>query len=163
MKEVSYIVNTTLQPQDCFEIRILMSNLRPPLMKIISTPLSKSLLSHNRVLQTASLQIAPEEPNLPRLIRNTLSQLHSSFCSSLHPYREKKGLNPSPSAPSCGVQPHTIIHVFSCSSLPTPLTKLDLWEHPRLASEILFDLPFFDLPPLPPPPPEQPSSREQES
>ena len=39
MNEVSYIVDTTLQPQNCFGIRILISNLRPPLMKIISTPL----------------------------------------------------------------------------------------------------------------------------
>ena len=41
MNEVSYIVDATLQPQDCFEIRILMSNLRSPLMKVISTPLSR--------------------------------------------------------------------------------------------------------------------------
>ena len=40
MDEVSYIVDTTLQPQDCFGIRILMSNLRSPLMKVISTPLA---------------------------------------------------------------------------------------------------------------------------
>ena len=47
MNEVSYIVDTTLQLQECFGIRILMSNLRPPLMKIISTPLSLfSLLFH---------------------------------------------------------------------------------------------------------------------
>ena len=39
MNEVSYIVDTTLQPQECFRIRILISNLRSPLMKIISTPL----------------------------------------------------------------------------------------------------------------------------
>ena len=39
MNEVSYIVDTTLQPQVCFGVRILMSNLRSPLMKIISTPL----------------------------------------------------------------------------------------------------------------------------
>ena len=30
MNEVSYIVDTTLQLQECFGIRILMSNLRPP-------------------------------------------------------------------------------------------------------------------------------------
>ena len=41
MNEVSCIVDTTLQPQDCFGIKILMSNLRPPLMKIISMPLFK--------------------------------------------------------------------------------------------------------------------------
>ena len=40
MNEVSFIVDTTLQPQDCFGIRILMSNLRSPHMKIISTPLT---------------------------------------------------------------------------------------------------------------------------
>ena len=39
--------------------------------------ISKSLLSHNRVLQTASLQIAPEEVNLSRSYRSTLSQLIS--------------------------------------------------------------------------------------
>ena len=41
MNEVSYIVDTTLQLQECFGIRILMTNLRSPLMKIISTPLHR--------------------------------------------------------------------------------------------------------------------------
>ena len=41
MNEVSYIVDTTLKPHDYIGIRILISNLRPPLMKIISTPLEK--------------------------------------------------------------------------------------------------------------------------
>jgi len=57
---------------------------------------SKSLLSYNRVFQTTSPQIAPEETNLPRPYRSTLSQLQSSFCSSLHSYREWTGLVPSP-------------------------------------------------------------------
>ena len=45
--------------------------------------ISKSLLSHNRILQTASPQIALEETNLSWPYRSTLSQLQSSFCSSL--------------------------------------------------------------------------------
>ena len=56
--------------------------------------------------------------------------------------------------PSCGVEPHTTVHVFSCSSHSTPLTELDLWERPRLASDSLSILLFFYLPLLPPPPPE---------
>ena len=122
---------------------------------------SKSLLSPNRVLQTTSPQIAPEETNLPRPYRSTLSQLRSSFCSSLHSYRERIGLVPSPLCPSCGLAPHTTVHVFSCSSHPTPLTELDLWERPRLASEFLSSLPFFDLPSLPPPPPEPPPDGQE--
>ena len=121
---------------------------------------SKSLLSHNRVLQTTSPQIAPEETNLPRPYRSTLSQLRSSFCSSLHSYRERIGLVPSPICPSCGLAPHTTIHVFSCSSHPTPLTELDMWERPRLVSEFLSSLPIFDLPPLPPPEPPSPDGQE---
>ena len=60
--------------------------------------ITKSLLSPNRVLQTASPQITPEEANLPRPYRNTLSQFCSSSCSSLHSYREKIALVPSPPA-----------------------------------------------------------------
>jgi len=96
---------------------------------------SKSLLSRNRVLQTVSPQIATEEANLLRPYRTTLCQLRSSFCSSLHSYRERKGLIPSPIYPSCGMEPHTTVHVFSCSWHPTTLTEIDQSERPRLASE----------------------------
>ena len=78
--------------------------------------------------------------------------LFSSFCSSHHSYRERIGLLPSPLCSSCGLFPHTTVHVFSCSSHPTPLTELDLWECPRLALDFLSVLPFFDLPPFLPPP-----------
>ena len=43
------------------------------------------------------------------------------------------------------MEPHSTVHVFSCSSYPTPLTELDLWERMRLALELLSVLPFFDL------------------
>ena len=88
--------------------------------------ISKSFLSHNRVLQTVSPQIAPEKANLPRPYSITLSQLRSSFCSSLHSYHERIGLVPSPLCPSCGLVPHTTVHAFFCSWHPTPLTELDL-------------------------------------
>ena len=69
---------------------------------------------------------------------------------------------PNPLCPSCGVEPHKkknriidfsfnsahsliifffiTVHIFSCSSHPTLLTELDLWERPRLASEFLYSL-----------------------
>ena len=100
-------------------------------------------------LITVSLRLlprtVPEEANLPGSYRSILSQFRSFFCSSLHAYREKIGLIPSSICSSCGVEPHTNVHVFSSSSQPTPLSKLDLWERPRLASEFLSVLPFFDL------------------
>ena len=90
-------------------------------------------LSHNRVLHTASPQIAPEEVNLPRPYRSTLSLLRSSFCSSLYSYREKIGVVPSPLCPFCELEPHSTVHVFSCSSHLIPLTELDLWERQHLS------------------------------
>ena len=84
------------------------------------------LISHNRVLQSASPQIAQEEANLLSLYRTTLTQLRSSFCSSFQSYRKRIGLIPSLPRPFCGVEPHNTIHVFSCSSHLTPLTELDL-------------------------------------
>ena len=104
-----------------------------------------SVLSHNGVLQTASPQIAPDEVNLPRPYRTILSQLRSSSRSSLYSYHDRAGLIPSLLCSAYGVESHTTVHVFSCSSHPTPLTELDLWERPRLASEFLWVLPSFDL------------------
>ena len=120
----------------------------------------KSLISHNRLFQTASPQTAPKEANLPRPYRTTLSHIHSSFCSSLHSYRQRIGLIPSS---FCGVKAHTTVHVFSCSSHLTPLTELNMWERPRLASEFLSVFPFFDLLPLPPPSSGPPPYGRQES
>ena len=65
------------------------------------------------------------------------------LCSSFHSYRGRIGLIPSPLYPSCGVEPHTTIHVFSCSSHPTdaksicsPCSHLFVWP------------PFFNVPPF---------------
>ena len=93
--------------------------------------ISKSLLSHNRALQTASPQIDLEKVNLPRHYRCTLSQLSFSFYSSLHSYRERIRLVPSPLCPSSRLESYTTVHVFSFFSHPTPLTELVLWERPR--------------------------------
>ena len=94
-------------------------------------------------------------------ITDTLSTLLLSVAPSIP--IEKIGLVPSPFCPSCGGERHTTIHVFSYFSHPTPLTEMDLLERPRLASEFLFYLLFFDLPPLLSPPPEPLPSGGQES
>ena len=45
------------------------------------------------------------------------------------------------------MEPHTNVHVFSCSSYPTPLIVLDLWECPHLALNLLSVRPPFLRPP----------------
>ena len=74
-----HLSNGILPPTD-YETTIKSLNTRV-------VTISKSLLSHNCVLQTVSPQIAPEEANFPGPYRSTLSQLRYSFCSSLlHPF-----------------------------------------------------------------------------
>ena len=96
-------------------------------------PISILFPTHNRVLQTASPQIAAEEANLPCPCRNLvlLSQLRSSICSSPHSYRDRIGLILNP--PLLFLLSGTPFHSFSCSSHSTLLTERHLWERPRLA------------------------------
>ena len=101
---------------------------------------SISFLARNSFLHTASPQIPTEEANLPRPHMTTLSQHRSSFCSSLHFYRERMGLIPSSLCPSCCRKPHTSVHIFFCPSHPTPKIEKDL---SRLTSEFLCDLLSF--------------------
>jgi len=115
----------------------------PPL--IIGPPSSPFILELFPVPSLFYLSLSPLKGTL-----STLSQLRSSFCSFLHSYRKRIGLIPSPLCLSCGVESHTTVHIFSCSSHPTSLAKLHLWERPRLASEFLWVLPFFAVPPFPP-------------
>ena len=94
----------------------------------------------------------------PMTYMNSFSQIRSSFYSFLLSYRERMGLISSPLCSSGRGEPHTSIHLFSCPSHPMSLasyilTVKDLWELPRLASELLFSLLIFDLPLLPPPSP----------
>ena len=110
----------------------------------------------NDILQSLPPPVAEEETFLPRPYRTTLSQLRSGFCSSLAPYRARIGRTPDPLCPSCGVEPQTVPHLFSCSSHPTSLSPVDLWDRPGLVSDFISSLPFFNLPSLPRPPPEPP-------
>ena len=115
-------------------------------------------LTANHVLQTHSSQITAEKVNLHCPYRTSLSQIRSSFCSSLHSYRERIGLTPSPLCPSCGVELHKTVHIFL---LLASLTVRDLREHRRLVLDFLFGLPFFDLLSLPPPEPPPSNSHER--
>ena len=91
-------------------------------------------------------------------MNKTFIQTHTEFTSVL--LKPTRNISDTflpyycPLCPSCVVEPLTIVHVFSCSSHPTPLIEMDLWERPRLASGFLSVFPFFCLPPLPPPPPD---------
>ena len=66
----------------------------------------------------------------------SLSQLRTFFYISLLSYRERIGLIPSPLLPSWGGEPHTAVHLFSCTSYPTSLIVKDLWGRTRLDSSL---------------------------
>ena len=115
----------------------------------------------NRVLGTLQPPISPEEENLSRKTRRTLSQMRSGFCPSLEDFRHRVGLSTSNICPCCRREEHTVQHVFECSNHPTNITPLDLWTRPVLAAEFLRTLPFFDLPEEERPPPEPPPQDHQ--
>ena len=110
----------------------------------------------NRVLGTPPPKIDPEEEQLRRKTRRTLSQLRSGFCPSLEDYRHRVGLSGSTICPCCRREDHTVQHIFECPEHPTDLRPLDLWLRPISAAEFLRTLPFFDLPEEERPPPEPP-------
>ena len=110
----------------------------------------------NRVLDAPPPTIDPEEEELPRKTRRTLSQLRSGFCLSLEEYRHRVGLSASRVCPCCRQEDHTVQHIFECPDHPTDLQPLDLWLHPIGVAEFLRTLPFFDLPEEERPPPEPP-------
>ena len=114
-------------------------------------------LGDNRLLGCHPPEIHPSELNLPRPHRTTLSQLRSGFCSTLREYRHRIGLADSATCPECADPCQSVPHLFDCSSYPTPLAVLDLWERPTEVAAFLSSLPSFSfLPPLDPPPPEPP-------
>ena len=73
------------------------------------------------VLWTVSQQIAVLEKILPRHYTISLSQFRSASCSSLHYYRERIRLIPSPFS---GGEPHTYIHILTSPTHPSPLIEI---------------------------------------
>lgn len=111
----------------------------------------------NRVLGTPPPLIDPSEIYLPRPCRTTLAQLRSGFCSALLSYKHRIGIVADPLCPECSSEEHSVTHIFSCPSFPTPLHTLSLWESPSEVINFLSSVPSFNyLPPLPRPPPEPP-------
>ena len=115
----------------------------------------------NRVLSTHPPVIHPSERDLPRIYQTTLSQLRSDWCSGLKSYQHFINMADNDVCPICLSAPQTVTHLFSCSTIPTPLTKLDLWHQPVKVAELLKSNPTFNHlppldPPLPLPPPEPP-------
>ena len=103
----------------------------------------------NRVLGTPAPAIDPEEEQLRRKTRRTLSQLRSGFCPSLEDYRHRVGLSESGICPCCRREEHTVLRTggahraadgrstpcSTCSSaLTTPLT-FDPWTSGCTLSE----------------------------
>uniref|UniRef100_A0A8D8RJ49 Uncharacterized protein n=1 Tax=Cacopsylla melanoneura TaxID=428564 RepID=A0A8D8RJ49_9HEMI len=91
----------------------------------------------NRVLNTPPPEVAKEERQLPRKTRSTLAQLRSGWCKILNSYQHRIDNRIANICPECGLGPHDVAHLFTCSRAPTNLTLTDLWKHPREAALFL--------------------------
>ena len=93
--------------------------------------------THNKVLQAPAPAIDKSETELPRKTRALLAQLRSSYCSQLKSYSHRINNLVSDVCPDCGETPHDVHHLFACTSHPTDLAPLDLWEHPKEVATFL--------------------------
>lgn len=102
--------------------------------------------------------VAKSEHRLPRAAQSVLSQLRSSYCSSLGAYKHRINPNIPDNCPSCDSPDQDVHHVFNCPSHPTRLSTIDLWFNPISSFSFIKSLPFFphlaDVV-LPPPAPDE--------
>ena len=117
------------------------------------------MTSPNRVLGAHPPPINPNENQLPRQSRVTLSQLRSGHCSKLRDFQKwKLGKVDDDICTDCELFPQTVSHLFNCPARPTTLSTTDLWENPKEVIDhlrrfsVLDSLPPLLSPPRPPPP-----------
>ena len=82
----------------------------------------------NRVLRNRPPPISSKEDTLRRPQRTTLSQLRSRHCRLLNSYQNRPKPTVDPRCPDCGVNPHDVPHLFTCTTHPNPLSTLNLWD-----------------------------------
>ena len=112
-------------------------------------------LGSSRVLNRRPPPVDKSEASLPRLVRATLSQLRSGFCSKLKSFKHFIDRAQDDVCPDCGNQPHTTSHLFDCHAHPTRLTTESLWTDPWAAARFISTHSSFQFLPdvgLPPPP-----------
>ena len=140
----------TLQNKFFDKIRPLLSgnvlpaqNYSTALKAIHTSSVSESVqeLAANRVLNASPPLIDKSEASLPRKYRTTLAQLRSGHCNGLTSFHKLIGKTLDDSCPVCGVIPHDVAHVFSCTSHPTALVPTDLWRRPKEVASLLSSLP----------------------
>jgi hypothetical protein len=96
------------------------------------------------------LGVKPPKIDLPCAYRTVLSQLRGDKCSSLKSYMHYIKATDDNICPNCQSAPHTPLHLFSCSALPTVSTFWDLWRHPVVVVVFFESHPSFNhLSPLP--------------
>ena len=93
----------------------------------------------NSVLGQQPPTINKSEEGIPRRTRRILSQLRTGKSPMLLTYLHKINptLHPSPLCPLCKINNHDTNHLFSCPSINTTLTPLDLWNDPVSTAELL--------------------------
>ena len=115
---------------------------------------SIALQGVNPLLATPPPNICDKELSLSHSARTCLSQLRSGHSIRLNNYKHRIGRSATDRCPLCNLEPHSTLHLFSCSNSPTPLTVKVLCTHPReVVGFLSSQQPFADLLPLNPPPP----------
>jgi len=85
----------------------------------------------NTLLNMPYPTIDQSEESLSRKTRRTLAQLRTNKSPILLEYLNKINPTayPNPACPLCHNHTHNTNHLFSCPSIPTTLTPMDLWNN----------------------------------
>jgi hypothetical protein len=110
---------------------------------------AKSKQRSNPLIQHRPLAVTASETSLLRPFQTTLSQLLSTYCSSLKTYQLKICAINNDICSSCMIDSQSVLHLFSCPAYPCSLSPIDLWYNPVTVVKFLVTLPAFcHLPPL---------------
>jgi hypothetical protein len=88
----------------------------------------------NKILGVKPPEIDPAKQSVPQVYRTTMAQLHDDKCSGLRNYQHYIKATDDDICPNCQSAPHTALHLFSCTTVPTSLT---FWHHPRTLRHFL--------------------------
>ena len=124
---------------------------RSAIRSIHTTAVTRHLANRdrNKVPLRPAPSISASEASLPRHFRTTLCQLRSGYCSRVNTYRKTIGTSDSEICPECGIEPHTMAHIFCCPEAPTDLAVEGLWRRPvEVAQHLTSMSAFADLPAL---------------
>ena len=89
------------------------------------------------LLQRKAPAVHRSEEGLPRAMRCTMAQLRAWKCPLLQEYLHGVGADEGPSCPLWWGRLHDTLHLYTCPSIQTGLTPVDLWRRPTQAADLV--------------------------